>query len=636
MCGICGIATVVPGRPIDRDEVRAMMARIAHRGPDDEGMFAASQAVLGHRRLSIIDLASGKQPIGNEDGSLQIVFNGEIYNYRELRADLVARGHRFRTESDTEVIVHLYEEYGADCVSRLNGMFAFAIWDERDRSLFLARDRVGIKPLYYAVAGDRLYFASEIKALLVCPDVERAVDPQAIDDFLTYLYLPGERTMLERVKKLLPGHWLRLRGGEVTVREYWDLAFTDLRHGRGEASLREELIALLEDVVRGHMIADVPVGVLLSGGVDSTAMLSFVVENTAQRIDSFTIGFSGENFADERPYARLAAQRFGSTHHEISMSAEDFWSFLPDYAWHMEEPVCEPPAIALHYVTKFARDRVKVLISGEGGDEAFAGYQNYRNLVWLERLKRGGRGARGVLGYAFDLVGGRRPEQRWHRYALASRQPLSSYYYSRTAGPHSPLASARNSLYTPAFRDSLGGYDAAGSAHALFARVGRRPVLDQMLYVDTKTWLPDDLLLKADKITMGNSLELRVPLLDHRVLEFAASLDPSMKLNRFETKYLLKQTLRERVPQAILERPKTGFPVPFERWLQGPLRDRAHALLLGPSSRVCRYIEAPALTRLLQSKGGQAQTVFSMLALELWHRQFDSPAQPRKLALEAL
>lgn len=625
MCGICGIVNIESTSAIDAHEVRGMMRMLVHRGPDADGLFQSGQAVLGHRRLSIIDLDSGQQPMANEDETVWIVFNGEVYNYRELREDLRRKGHVFRTNSDTEVIVHLYEEYGTDCVSRLSGMFAFAIWDLRTQQFFLARDRVGIKPVYYARHAGRLYFASELKAILACAGIERAVDPQTVDDFLTYMYCPGSATMLRGIHKLLPGHWLKVEAGCMTVRQYWHLAFSGARAGRTEQSLCEELVALLDDVVRGHMISDVPVGVLLSGGVDSTAMLSFAADHTTQRIDTFTVGFAGEQFADERPFAKMAAERYGSRHHEITITAEDFWSFLPSYVWHMEEPVCEPPAVALHYVTKLARAHVKVLLSGEGGDEAFAGYQNYRNLMWFERLKSLGPFARGATSLGIALAARVDSSGRMQKYQAALARPLHEHYFSRTAGPYSPLHQAKRALYSPAFSAELARDGRSRYVEQLFAQCATATRLQQMQYVDTRSWLPDDLLLKADKITMASSVELRVPLLDHRVLEYAATLPDTLKVRGFETKYLLKKALAQRIPPAIIRRPKTGFPVPFGTWLRRELADRAREVLLDERSLSRPYFDATRLSQFVSeaaSFGGRSAELFSLLTLELWHRTF--------------
>jgi len=385
MCGICGKLNFDPAAKVSPALIKSMADTINHRGPDDDGYFLSGPVGFGFRRLSIIDLSGGHQPLSNEDGSVHIVFNGEIYNYQELRQYLLGRGHIFRTQTDTETIVHLYEELGEACVEKLRGMFAFAIWDNRNKSLFLARDRVGIKPLYYSQSRNSVIFASEIKAILADPEVSAEVRPSMIDRFLTFDYLPGEETLFRNIYKLAPGHTMSFRAGKSYKRQYWDLHFDPSPTTFTQAQTR--LQHLLEESVALHMISDVPVGFLLSGGVDSTAMLGLAVGKSPHPLSSYTIGFSGPDTIDERSFARLAAQKFGSEHYETTITADQFASFLPKYVWHMEDPVCEPPAVALYYVSRLAKDFVKVLISGEGGDEAFAGYSNYRSLLWLERLK---------------------------------------------------------------------------------------------------------------------------------------------------------------------------------------------------------------------------------------------------------
>ena len=415
MCGICGKLNFDRARPVSGGLLKRMADTIAHRGPDDEGYHLSGPAGLGFRRLSIIDLATGHQPLSNEDGTVWIVFNGEIYNFEELRDDLLARGHVFRTRTDTEVIVHLYEEYGPDCVEKLRGMFGFAIWDERQQTLMLARDRVGIKPLYYAMGKDSVVFGSEIKAILADPEISARVRPEIVQPFLTFYFVPGEDTLFENILKLRPGSYMIVRGGKAEIRQYWDLNFNPTPKSAADAE--RELVELLDECVRLHMISDVPVGVLLSGGVDSTAMVSFTSNKTDHRLGSFTLGFGGTEVPDERPYARLAAQRYGTNHHEMTISAADFRDFLPNYAWYMEEPVCEAPAVALYYITKLARESVTVLISGEGGDEAFAGYQTYRGVLWAERLKKALGPLKGPIGSAAGGANGVLKNPRVAKYA---------------------------------------------------------------------------------------------------------------------------------------------------------------------------------------------------------------------------
>ena len=524
MCGICGKLNFYRSASVDPALIRAMLGSIRHRGPDDEGVYVTPRVGLGHRRLAIIDLNTGHQPLSNEDGTVWIVFNGEIYNYQELRAFLLNKGHVFKTQTDTEVIVHLYEEFGPECLQKLRGMFAFAIWDENKKTLFLARDRLGIKPLYYCLTDEFLVFASEIKAILADPSVNREVAEGMVDRFLTFLYLPGTDTLLKDVKKLAPGHYLLVQDGNAQVRQYWDLQFSKSSPSRSVKDAESELLALLEEVVELHMIADVPIGVLLSGGVDSSAVLSLAAERTDKAVSSYTVGFSAPGVDDERPYARLAAEAFGSQHHEMTLSAEDFAAFMPQYVWHMEEPVCEPPAIALYYVSKLASKYVKVLLSGEGGDEGFAGYSNYRNLLWLERIKSSLSPLAGTVGQGLSFAGSLFHWPRVSSYTVLMNAEFPGYYYSRTSNPYRYAGNGLGSLYSGEFARSIDRESTLEPVRRLQAHVRNQNTLDAMLYIDTKTWLPDDLLVKADKMTMANSVELRVPLLDHKILEFAAAL----------------------------------------------------------------------------------------------------------------
>jgi asparagine synthase (glutamine-hydrolysing) len=627
MCGIAGALTFGgDSTAVSESAIRRMTDAIQYRGPDDDGFYLSPRVGLGHRRLSIIDLNTGKQPIANEDRTVWIVYNGEIYNYVELTAWLEARGHRFRTATDTEVIVHLYEELGDECLSRLQGMFSFALWDERHQKLLLARDRVGVKPLYFGRNGELLLFGSEIKALLAHGAVEAEVDEEALDTFLTYLYLPGERTLFRNIYKLAPGHYLTARAtGDIRIAQYWDLHFPPARNAKTFEQCVSDLTHLLDRTVRNHMISDVPVGVLLSGGVDSTGVLSFAVENTDKPISTFTVGFDASECPDERPYARLAAERFETRHHEMTISSQNFLEALPAYVSHMEEPICEPPGIALYFVTRLAREYVTVLLSGEGGDEAFAGYQNYRNLVWLERIKKCVGPAARPLSTILPRLGTVPGLGLFKKYAPLLRLPLEAYYYSRTANPFDPFTSLRQELYTDDFQARLKRHSSPSPLTQYFARMHEAPVLDRMLYVDTKTWLPDDLLVKADKMTMANSVELRVPLLDHHILEFAATLPAHYKLKGWTTKRILKSSLRQRIPEAILNRPKTGFPIPYARWLQQDLREPLRALLSDRRTVQRGYFRPRVVERLLRENSSEtnySKEIFSLAVLELWHRRF--------------
>ena len=631
MCGICGKLNFERNHRVSPELIRGMLDTIRHRGPDDEGTYFGSQVGLGHRRLSIIDLNTGHQPLSNEDGSVWIVFNGEIYNYQELRVFLLGKGHTFKTKTDTEVIIHLYEELGPQCVEKLRGMFAFAIWDENTKTLFLARDRVGIKPVYYWHDGRSLVFASEIKAILADPAVEAVIAPEVIDRFLTFLYLPGQETLFKNVLKLPPGSYLIARDGHQEVRQYWDLHFSKPSERLSQSEAERKLLDLLAETVELHMIADVPVGVLLSGGVDSTAVLSFAVERTDKEVSTYTVGFADPGVPDERHYAKLAADTFGTKHHEMTIDAASFADFMPKYVWHMEEPVCEPPAIAMYYVSKMARKYVTVLLSGEGGDEAFAGYSNYRNLLWMERVKRIFPPLNGALAGGISLASSLFHSRRMARYAPLMKATFPDYYFNRISSSYRSTRNSLGNLYSADFAGSIDREYALEPIRQLQANIRGQNTLDTMLYLDTKTWLPDDLLIKADKITMANSLELRVPLLDHKVLEFAAALPMNLKVRGFTTKYLAKKALGSRVPKEILNRRKAGFPVPYESWLRKDLRGWVREILFDPSTTNRGYFSTPVVQELLardEAEGGYSKEIFSLVTLELWHRTFLEQQQP--------
>jgi len=636
MCGICGKLTFDREATVSPSLINSMLATIRHRGPDDQGIRCSENVGLGHRLLSIIGVSSGHQPLCNEDGTVWVTFNGEIYNYKELRADLIAKGHSFRTQTDTEVIVHLYEECGHECVTKLRGMFAFAIWDERDKILLLARDRIGIKPLYYFVNERCIVFASEIKAILVDEEVEPEIAPEMIDRFLTFLYVPGEETLLKGIRKLAPGTVMIVRDGRVDLRTYWDLEFGCVRGSLRNAE--RELVGLLEETVRLHMMSDVPVGFLLSGGLDSTALLSLasrVAPQTEFPVRSYTVGFGTGGIEDERPYAELAADAFGSRHHDLTISAADFAAFMPNYIWHMEEPVCEPPAIALYYISRLAREEVKVLISGEGGDEAFAGYPNYRTILWIERIKRMLGPLAGASATCIDVANRMSlRSERVARYAPLLAAPFDSYYYGRTSNPNSYFNSSETNLYSGDFAERVGKDASIAGLRAHLSAAPQGDVVNRMLYLDTKMWLPDDLLLKADKMTMANSVELRVPLLDHRILEFAASLPGNFKIRGLATKYIAKRALRGQVPPEIMGRRKAGFPVPYEAWLGNELRGWLSDILLDRTTLSRGYFKESTIRGLLQGATSwpsfRAKELFSLVTLELWHRSFATPGAVRQ------
>jgi asparagine synthase (glutamine-hydrolysing) len=638
MCGICGKLEFDPEAKVAPNLVKRMADAIVHRGPDDDGYYFDGQIGLGFRRLSIIDLSGGHQPLANEDGSIWIVFNGEIYNYQELRALLIAKGHVFKTQSDTEVIVHLYEQYGRDCVEKLRGMFAFAIWDSTRKCLFLARDRVGIKPLYYYLGDNFISFASEMKAILTDPKVQREIDPAMIDRFLTYYYVPGSTTLLRNFFKLEPGHWLAVQDGRIQSQSYWDLEFQPAEgDSKSAEDMEAELIGLLDHTVHLHMISDVPVGFLLSGGVDSTAMLSMASKKTDKPISSYTIGFSHPGMVDERPFARMAADRFGSEHHEISITAKEFASFLPEYVWYMEEPVCEPASVSLYYISKLARQYVKVLISGEGGDEAFAGYHNYLYMLWLESVKRMLGPLRRTASQSMEIIGGIANLRVLKKYAPLMNASLDEYYLSRTSSPFQYFNRNPFAFYSDEIARRVDKFRSVEVTRNFISRCSGNGPLEKMQYVDTKTWLPDDLLIKADRMTMANSIELRVPFLDHKVLEYAATLPAKQKVRGLEMKYLLKKALAKYVPAEILKRRKEGFVNPAANWLAHDLKDVVGDILLDSKTVSRGYFKRDVIEALIHRNlrpRRYTAEIFSLVVLELWHRTFfDQQETPVKMKL---
>ena len=503
-------------------------------------------------------------------------------------------------------------------------MFAFALWDENNKSLLLARDRVGIKPLYYARTANSIVFGSEIKALLADPDLSCEIDFQSIDKFLTHFCLPGAETLWKNIYKLEPGSYLLVRGDKIVHDHYWNLQFLPAKYSSfSEAA--DELYRLTEATVNDHMISDVPVGFLLSGGVDSTVVLSCAAAKASGRLHTFTVGFGDAAFEDERPYAKLAATRFDTDHNEITITPSEFWEFLPTLVMRMEEPVCDPPAVSLHYVSRLARDHVKVLLSGEGGDEAFGGYNDYRNILIMERVKRTVPALKTHLANMLKIADSCSWLRKITKFAPFFTTEPQDYYYSRVAGPFSYFNRNKDSIYTPEFRRMVRPASSVEIIRRFFGDVSNQPLLNQLQYIDTKTSLPDDLLIKADRMTMGNSLELRVPLLDHKMLEFAASLPPDYRVKGLATKRILKKAFAGRIPAEILRRKKAGFPIPIERWTQRELRDQVRDVLLSKKALDRGYFTRRGIEELLSlGSAGQpvAKEIFSLLTLELLHTQF--------------
>ncbi len=623
MCGICGIYNAESEEPVSGQLLERMTGSISHRGPDDSGSYIDGSLGLGFARLSIIDLSGGHQPMSNETGDVWLVFNGEIWNYKELRKELIEKGHQFRTNSDTETIVHAYEEYGVDCVARLNGMFGFAIWDAPRRRLLLARDRAGKKPLYYTRVHGNFLFGSEIKALLYHPDVKRQADPQALADFLSVRYVPGPATLFANIYKVLPGHWLLYENNTLREECYWDYAFGQTEHH----SIEEYIQGIREHVRRAveeRMIADVPVGAFLSGGVDSSIVTGTMSQLTNQPIQTFAVGFDVEGYS-ELPYAQLVADHFRTEHHELIVKCSDLSEYWPLLTWHRDEPVSEPSDLGVYLVSKLARKYVKVVLSGEGGDELFAGYPKYV-VDWMARYYHilPSQVRDRMIMPLLDLL-----PYSMRKLKTAARnlsQPIPQRWMSWFGIFNGQL---KENILSESIKTSI-DIDSSRVFRHWLEENPQRDDLSSMLYLDTKIWLPDNLLMKGDKMTMAASLEARMPLLDYHLTEYAASIPSNAKVRPFKAKYLFKRAYADFLPETILTRKKMGFNVPTGAWFRGGQRNLITRLLLSERARGRGYLNdtfvASLLRDHLEGKTNYQAQLFILASLELWFRVFiDSP-----------
>jgi len=621
MCGIAGFVdldtAVAPGGLEER--VRMMCSVMRHRGPDDEGVYVADGVGLGMRRLSIIDLSTGNQPIHNEDRTVWVVFNGEIYNYRELRATLEAEGHRFYTSSDTETIVHGYEAWGEGVFSRLRGMFGIAIWDTRSKTLLLGRDRPGIKPLYYAEASGRLFFGSEAKCLLANPEVDRSLDLAGVDHYLAYLYTPRDRAIFRGMRKLPPAHYLRVRDGRVDCVRYWQLPAGEAIFRGSEEEALERLEHTLSDAVRSHLVSDVPLGAFLSGGIDSTIVVALMARATGRPVSTFSIGFDEPAF-DELPHARRVAEHLGTEHHELTVRP-DALGILDRLIWHFDEPFADVSAIPTWYVSQMAASHVKVVLSGDGGDELFGGYDRYLPHPNVARFDRHVAG----VGRALAAATWRRlPHGVKGKNFLrhVARDPQGRYLDSVTFYH----ADERRSLLSASSRAALGGWESERYFRLPFGRLSGLPFAEQMMAFDFETYLPDDCLTKVDRMSMAHSIESRVPLLDQCVVDFAASLPAGLKIRDGVRKYLLKQLAYRLVPRQLLDRPKQGFGVPIGHWFRGSLREAFGDILASPTARQRGYFDYRFVDRILtehlNGKRDHALRLWQLLVFEQWHRHY--------------
>jgi asparagine synthase (glutamine-hydrolysing) len=633
MCGIAGALHLGPAEPVSEGSIRRMTAVLRHRGPDAEGIWVDNAVGLGSRRLAIIDLSpDAEQPLVNEDGSLRLVFNGEIYNFRALRAELERRGHRFRCATDGEVILHLYEEDGVGCLERLRGMFAFALWDAPRRTLFIARDRLGKKPLVFYDSPGVFLFASEAKAILQDPRVTGSPDPVAVHHYLTYGYVPDYWSAFRGIRKLPPGHYLLLRDGAPRIERYWTLRYTPKRR-ESEAVLAEELETLLEEAVRVRLESDVPLGVLLSGGIDSSTVVAVMRRLSSGSLLTFSIGFDHAEY-DELRYARQVARCFDTDHHErvVKSTATEL---LPRLAWHFDEPFADSSALPAFALCELAREFVTVALSGDGGDEAFLGYDRYRGLKlarWLDGLPGGARRALAAVGAFLPATGAKSRAHRLGRLLESAALP-STRRYGRWIGVFSNAQKAE--LYEPDFARALEALDSLELLERAFASSDARDLTEAAAHADVQLYLPDDLLVKMDIASMAHSLEVRSPFLDHHVVEFAATLPPGLKLRGLTQKYLLKRVMADVLPVPVLRRRKMGFGVPIDHWFRRGLLEMAHDLLLGERARTRGYFRGSAVSRLLaEHREGRADhhgRLWSLLLLELWHRTFIDPPRPRAL-----
>lgn len=628
MCGINGILRA--GCPVLEPEIERMRDQFPTRGPDDRGSWVHPEGTvgLGHRRLSILDPSpSGHQPMHSRDDDLIIVFNGEVYNYLEIRRELQKKGHQFQSRTDTEVLLKAYGEWGTQCLQQLNGMFAFAIWDERRQELFLARDRLGIKPLYYYQDGEGFYFASEVKAITAVLTRPPALDETLIDSYMSFGYIPGCQTLQRGMRRLLPGHYMRVACGKCQVEPYWDLKFASHTPDRGESYYLEKGSALINDAIDIRLRSDVPLGVFLSGGLDSSAVVGLLAPRLPEALKTFSVAYDCGRQFNETKYARVVARKFKTEHHEIFVSPREFVEFVPEYVRLMDEPVTEAAAISLFFVSQLAKEQVTVVLSGEGADEIFGGYDLYRYMAVLERYHRllGKSGTRLLDKAAFALL----PlGSKVAKYLSLGAQPFEQRY----KGISTYEESNKGPLYTKDFARRCrqrGRGEQEKFLDELFARSAGQDCLSRMLYFDTKTWLVDDLLIKADRMSMAASLELRVPFLDYRLVEFAAKMPSRHKIHKGQGKHLLKKMMADILPKEIIYRKKMGFPTPLKRMFENELYGYARELLLSGAALILEYFEQERIRVLLEEhvakRRDHHRLLWQLLVLEIWLQQNASP-----------
>jgi len=628
MCGIAGIVGLNRDTQANAAILRRMCGVMAHRGPDDEGIYSEGRVGIGMRRLSIVDLATGHQPLRNEDDSLWIVFNGEIYNHAALRETLIAAGHTYRTKSDTETIVHLYEQYGKDSVKHLRGMFAFAIWDRKRKALFIARDRLGIKPLYYTKTANEFLFGSEIKVLLEHPDTRPELNRAALPEYLAFGYLSGEETLYRGIRKLMPGHFLELNeAGEIHIEQYWDVETVVDEPGKPESYYINAYRELLEGAVQSHLMSDVPLGVFLSGGLDSSAVAALMTKIRREPVETFSVGYAEQSYS-ELPYARTVARHINSIHHEVSVSSDDFFNALPRLIWHEDEPIAWPSSVSLYFVAELARQRVKVVLTGEGSDETLAGYSRYAftlknrafDNIYRRVLPRSLRtGIRKFLGQS-EWLNATARRKLSHSFLGTDGESWTSFYFDNFFSAFSE--NDQLELLTKNFAREF----QPGAAYSNVMRVWERSsgeLLERLLYTDLKTYLVE-LLMKQDNMSMAASIESRVPFLDHVLVEWALRVPESIQIHGLAGKTILKKAMEGLLPESILYRPKLGFPTPWSGWLAGPRLDMIERLLVEPRSLERGFFERSAVERLFREHRAKYRDhydrIWRLLNFELWQR----------------
>ena len=624
MCGICGIVNAKQDHLIDERILRQMARVISHRGPDDDGFYVNGQAGLGMRRLSIIDLETGDQPVTNEDNSLWVVFNGEIYNYKHLYADFVAKGHHFSTQSDTEVIVHAYEEFGVQCPEYFNGMFAFALWDKPRKRLLLARDHLGIKPLYYWLGEDSIIFGSELKSVILHPAVAREVDLEALDQFLTLEYIPTPRTIFKNIYKLPAGHRLIYQDGHPQVEKYWDIP--DLDTPQDEKVIEEMLIELIDDAVQMQLMSDVPLGAFLSGGIDSSSVVASMSRASSLPVKTFSIGFDDATY-NELPYARAVAKRYGTDHTEEILDP-DIVDLVERLVGHLDEPFGDFSIFPTYMVSEVARRNVKVVLSGDGGDELFGGYDTYVAQSMDRYYRNLPAGIRRNLLPGLMARVSPRPEKKGviNKTKRFIEGAALSPSLQHTRWMMFTSYEDRKNLYRPEISAALNGKSTAEIFEGHFNRKSHWNPLAQQQYVDIKTYLVDDILTKVDRMSMAVSLEARVPLLDYRIVELAVNLPSRMKINRGETKYILKKAMSERLPHDVLYKPKQGFSIPLKHWLRGSLKPMMTDLLSPEKVRQRGYFNPECVNGWVEDHLNGVQNhshrLWALMVFEIWNQQF--------------